>query len=755
MKTRAFRLNLTVIAVAILFAMVFSFSYAFADDGNVTNKDQGTSYASLADAVKEAADGETLIVNKDFDEEDGKRASVSKKITIDLAGHKIGVNKAGGSYLTVGGELLIEGRNGGFTGDKANTRAITVDGKLEMRDASVSDFHYSGSGAAIYNSGNVVLKSCRFEGNRSTEAVDKGSHMFSGAGAVCLYYGDGISEIDGCSFIGNSAVESGGALSIYGGEANIRNSVFDGNTSETGGALFVRMVKDVTIEGCQIKNNIADNARYRLQDLDTNGRGTYQTIFTGHGGGLFIFQYGKGQHVTMRNNVISGNHAKMTVGNAYSGRGGGMTIIQYAGAKVDLESGEISGNSAVIGGGGIDYMVLGQDPLKLKEIAIYGNEAVRGAGLWLCQSGTAKVYTTLGGTILGNKASGSSGALYFHSTINAAGDDINNEGPGSDDVINEYGLGRIKVPERALGGVIVDWFWDASDARYSEAAEPRLLTKEEFGDTQAILPMHGEIGEGLMETAVKDAKLVIKNNYAVRGGGIASNSPIEIGVDEEKEISVEKRWADENDKLEKILVDLVRVGSDGTREVIEKNVELSEENSWKHTFTGLPTNYEYDVEEQVPEGYEVASEREASEEGVTVVLTNTKKPEEPPVEEEKKEEEPKKEEVLKAPEKPEGVKQIEGMEGEIVTTDDTYMAEPEPETPEEEVIEGGSKEEEPKYKAEPEEEEEVISGGTSVKAEKNEAPVKTGDNENMILYMVILLQAAAAVGLLIRLRKAK
>ena len=73
-----------------------------------------------------------------------------------------------------------------------------------------------------------------------------------------------------------------------------------------------------------------------------------------------------------------------------------------------------------------------------------------------------------------------------------------------------------------------------------------------------------------------------------------------------EQLTVHKVWEDNGDpdRPEAVTVNLLRDGK------AFEEVELSEENQWTHTWEELNDRYEWTVEEEVPEGYEVAYKTE-------------------------------------------------------------------------------------------------------------------------------------------------
>jgi hypothetical protein len=99
-------------------------------------------------------------------------------------------------------------------------------------EVSISRIHFKGgralnNGAAIYNTGNLTLKSCVFSDNRTSAASAYGGALYSAGGTATL-------TISGCTFYGNSAGTTGGrggALHKASGALTLTGNIFWGNTS--------------------------------------------------------------------------------------------------------------------------------------------------------------------------------------------------------------------------------------------------------------------------------------------------------------------------------------------------------------------------------------------------------------------------------------------------------------------------------------------------------------------------------------------
>jgi len=128
---------------------------------------------------------------------------ITKSITIE--GNGITITKAA-SWTQENGSLLT-----------INNASATV---------SISRIHFKGgrynNGAAINKiNGTLSLESCIFSDNKVTT---------TGRGGA-IYNNDGIMNVKGCTFYGNSSVYQGGAIGNYNGTLTLEGNLFYGNTA--------------------------------------------------------------------------------------------------------------------------------------------------------------------------------------------------------------------------------------------------------------------------------------------------------------------------------------------------------------------------------------------------------------------------------------------------------------------------------------------------------------------------------------------
>lgn len=638
-----------------------------------------TTYETLNAAFDAAKSGDTITVLKDCDLDTS--IAVSKTVTLDLNSKKVTVDITGkdasgtASAFTVAEGAKMSVKNGKIAGKDAvkvngngkltnaniaDVRAIkSTGGNVTLNDVAIYDFAAkTGNGAVVYMDGGTLKVSGGSLGYYDKETKTYGRNFALNGGAV--YADNAAITIKGTNLFYNNSLDrdgsssqywyGGGAVYAQGGTVTLENNYFFYNqTWDFGGAVHLDQVKKATLTGNRIRTSMAYNHRLtaggsrggagggiysRLTDDLIIADNTITGGFTmGSGAGINILG-GNGSSVSLSGNTITKNDA--------GDRGGGIKLSLSKDCNLSLTSGTISENTAGNFGGGIDYTTHDMPILKLKNVLISGNEAVRGGGVWACPTSETKSYATLGGAIYGNTATGEIKATFNSNALGASGDEVRYEGKDTPD---EFALRSnaasetttMSVAKRALGGGLMQWYQDEAGNRYAEGNEEAAASL--YTNTDKSFGLHGTLTEEYQKIAQEEAGLVITGNkVGNRGGGIATNSPIEIGTNADVSVKVEKKWIESKElkQPESIKVDLYRVDKDGTEVKLDHDVELSDDNDWSTTFEDLPSEIKsgdvtYTVKEQTPEGWKCTSDSEFDKENSTYHITLTNQKAEKPV----------------------------------------------------------------------------------------------------------------------------
>ncbi len=314
----------------------------------------------------------------------------------------------------------------------------------------------------------------------------------------------------------------------------------------------------------------------------------------------------------MNGGTIARNIARM-VPNAYrlgeqdAGVGGGIYI---ASGRNYINGGVIEGNWAESHGGGL-YVSTIPYAVYLKDTIVYENTGgSAGGGVWFCPTGEVEAEMN-GVTIFDNVSDGQfrdeNGTLSPIEVTGHAGQQY--YGVGADVSISrkETSTATASLSNTGLGGSDVVWYKDgiryinlsrnfglpgSDNQRYVQGSDANEIVNEIVRSTQS-LQLKSFVTEEGKELAKHVAKVIIRNNWANRGGGIGSNGDVvfERSVDISTSYEVEKRWTTDIHP-ESVTVWLVR--EDGYK---VKSVELNAENNWSATFEQLSSDVSYYVEE--------------------------------------------------------------------------------------------------------------------------------------------------------------
>jgi predicted outer membrane repeat protein len=387
-----------------------------------------------------------------------------------------------------------------------------------------------------------------------------------------------------------------------------------------------------------IFNNQIINNQARATSLD-NG------YYWSHGGGLSISSdnIDGPLHVTLEGNTISNNSAQLFGGGIY------FFLSKKRGDQIDLKSGLFENNHSDFAGGAIDHSVHGQPVIHIENAVITGNKAVTGAGIWACPTSVVDSNSTFGAVISDNTlldpitppGSRTSGRNPLSS-----GTDVRFE--GSDTSFKDYlshnnpAIHKMTLVRRTFLGDWADWYKDNMEDLYEQGDLP--MSPEDYTERSTTLGAKSMLPEDALSRALDASNLIFRNNTALRGGAISTNSDIQIGRPGDKSLQVKKVWLDDKGQTldknipEAVEVTLVQKISNGDSKDLE-TVELSEANAWSWTFEELPASaiikgetvlYDYEVREDSElTGYR--SEQSVNmldEKTIQVEIKNIRKPEE-------------------------------------------------------------------------------------------------------------------------------
>jgi hypothetical protein len=279
--------------------------------------------------------------------------------------------------------------------------AITVDNLAQLIvTGGVFSGNTAANGAAINNTAATVVQV------NGASFIDNTATGDGGAMYVFTALGDQITD---CRFLGNTAADSGGAYWEWSNGTTISGSTFGANKATTGGALYL------DDQFSQITKTMV-----------------YANAATGNGGG--IFDSPGGTPVPITGSKLLGNHAggagggideesygepepmtNTTIADNSATDGGG--VNDGAGVYIDYTGDTISGNSASRDGGGINA----GGSVLLSGIIFFHSRA---GGSIDSSKGSVSGYPPLvsftNSTILGNHAGARGGGVYNQESLGAS-----------------------------------------------------------------------------------------------------------------------------------------------------------------------------------------------------------------------------------------------------------------------------------------------------------------------------------------------
>ena len=515
-----------------------------------------------------------------------------------------------GSIVKNNGELTLDGADVLITGGTAvlnkgvldnsgaNAKLVLKSGTIEknkVRGQRTASVRLS-EGASFEMSGGLI---------QNNELVSDPSNSDSSSPAVLLY---GLSDFNmtGGEIRENKGLRGGGV-------------VLTGD--DTGKAYFEMTGGSINHNVCSSESSayfssgavyVCDNAMFLM------GGGEIDSNRGGNGGGVCVSDTNNRDANAADVTAFIFDGGRITNNRAYAGGGGVYSLSN----GVKLLSGEISGNSAVDGGGVYSegsaryFSPARYTTLYMENAVIRHNTADQGGGAWFCPTGDAQFYLT-------------NGVALYDNTANGAGDDFASA-PISRDRDNST-----TIPSRMLGGGKVQWYKDGAIADHSNGANhTSVVSSVSRYDPANPVPvgsiqkqtggicLKANADADAISTAEGCAQLIIENNTATYGGGIGANGSIVIGDADYQtyEVTVQKVW--ENKGYAEAQPDSVTVHlkEKYTGDVVD-TAELNAGNAWKHTFADLPDSPEhYTVEEEPVDGY---TARYAQDADGSFTITNT------------------------------------------------------------------------------------------------------------------------------------
>lgn len=601
-----------------------------ADNDKVSNAEGAL---SLQQAVDQA-NGTPVTIEKDIRLDEpvriaaGQRVEITANTNCNIFGNKdkdltnLFVVEEGGE-LSLTGALTLGGWNN--TGSiLVNHGKTTIDGnvvieKSTLEGDSMGVIEDNGSSAELILE-NGTIQNHKIRGARSASIrVTEGASFTMNGGTIQ----DNIANT-------SSSDSSSPAVLLLGASTFTMNGgSICNNSGQCGTAVYLTASSNAakarfTMNSGTLSNNESRSytpkstptgavfVKYSAEFVLNNGTITGNCAYGGAGGGVAVMDElpteEHGTAFTMYDGTISNNTAS-----GYRCSGGG---IYSCSNYVSLLGGRIENNSAYDGGG--VYSEGNTEiytTLHIENALITGNTADQGGGLWFCPTGDAKLYMQDGAVIYGNTAA-------------SAGDDF----ASPEVATGAGGNGGVTLPDYFPNGKVIQWFSDGflyapagnrgtsgQGTRYNAVEYAKRVTGVQ--NEKKGLALKSVVSDGVSVPAV--GSLIITGNQASHGGGgIGANGGVVIGEETSLSysISVKKAWDNPGYEDTQPSGVTIHLKERDTGDIVS-TAELTGENGWQYTFTGLPLSPDhYTVTEQPLEGYKATYYQDAD---GNFIITNT------------------------------------------------------------------------------------------------------------------------------------
>lgn len=603
-----------------------------ADNDKVSNAEGAL---SLQEAVDQA-NGTPVTIEKDIRLDEPVRIAAGQRVEItananenyNLFGNKdekptnLFVVEEGGE-LSLTGALTLGGWNN--TGSiLVNHGKTTIDGnvvieKSTLEGDSMGVIEDNGSSAEL------ILENGTIQNHKIRGALSASIRVTEGASFTM----NGGTIQDNIANTSSSDSSSPAVLLLGASTFTMNRGSICNNSGQCGTAVYLTASSNAakarfTMNGGTLSNNEshlytpnstptgAVFVKYSAEFVLNNGTITGNCAHGGAGGGVAVMDElpteEHGTAFTMNSGTISNNTAS-----GYRCSGGG---IYSCSNYVSLLGGRIENNSAYDGGG--VYSEGNTDiytTLHIRNALITGNTADQGGGLWFCPTGDAKLYMQDGAVIYGNTAA-------------SAGDDF----ASPEVATGAGGNGGVTLPDYFPNGKVIQWFSDGflyapagnrgtsgQGTRYNAVEYAKRVTGVQ--NEKKGLALKSVVSDGVSVPAV--GSLIITGNQASHGGGgIGANGGVVIGEETSLSysISVKKAWDNPGYEDTQPSGVTIHLKERDTGDIVS-TAELTGENGWQYTFTGLPLSPDhYTVTEQPLEGYKATYYQDAD---GNFIITNT------------------------------------------------------------------------------------------------------------------------------------
>lgn len=215
----------------------------------------------------------------------------------------------------INGTITIEGNAHTISGDNRFRIFLVTGGKLTINNLTLTQARAGGSGGAILvrNNAELVVNNSTFESNRITSMEDGDRRIIGYGGAIGTTWFSGRIRVNNSEFTNNYG-DSGGAIGINGGSAEISGSAFSSNEATgVGGAIDISGVpgSQIGIQNSTFSGNrSANGAIYIYGAMVTMTHLTMLDNTSSHDNGAAIHVSPTGTAL-LRNSIVSSQDSRL------------------------------------------------------------------------------------------------------------------------------------------------------------------------------------------------------------------------------------------------------------------------------------------------------------------------------------------------------------------------------------------------------------------------------------------------------------
>ena len=353
-------------------------------------------YASIADAIADAQQDDTIVLLRDVTE----NITINKSLTLNLGGFTLS-GDAEAAVVTISGDKpQVTVKNGTVTGGRnpQNGGGFAIDSAVvQLEDLTITGNEaVGGNGNGEVGGGGIYASHADVSMRIVTVSENSVTGSSSDGGGILVRYGS--LTMDGCHVERNTAPDCGGGMILRHSVLNAAKSFFENNTAKFGAGIYFGDTPNEAEEGCSGEHN------HLITDSTISGN-TVLDPENGIGGGMYV---GTTSNLTLRNSKLLNN----------DGATQGGAIVAYSAGTIELDRVSVSENTAQSGAGiyAMCTAVCNTDIRLLNGTAIDANKATGyGGGIYAYAIANTLSVTAENSSVSGNTAAGGAGIFTYKS----------------------------------------------------------------------------------------------------------------------------------------------------------------------------------------------------------------------------------------------------------------------------------------------------------------------------------------------------